>query len=666
MHLKNFIMGRHLSLFVSGALVLSLTFSLIAGPVLAAGESVSVWMTMPDQSQLLQQQASLTFAPDSGSNPLTVTVNPSVTYQQMDGWGASFTDSSAYLVFNSSARNAIMNDLFNTSSGIGLSFLRQPMGASDFSRSGNYNFDNTCCDLSDFSISHDTAYIIPLLQQARSLNSSVKVIITPWSPPGWMKTSGSMIGGGLNSGTYSDALAQYFVKTIQGYQGQGVPIYGLTVQNEPLYSPSGYPGSLMPAADQAGFVGYNLGPALAAAGLGSVKIMAYDHNWDQPGYPTTVFANSTASQYVAGVAWHCYGGDVSAELSVHNSYPNKDAWLTECSGGNWAPYYNNFDANLKGETENLIILNARDWGKGAILWNMALDPNNGPTNGGCTTCRGVVTVNGGSYTKTVDYYVLGQASKFVRPGAYRIDSNTFGASSIEDVAFKNPDGSLVVLALNNASFAQTFKILVGGQSVSYSLPAGAVATFKWTPGTGATATPTRTNTPAGPTPTRTNTPTCPTPTRTPTPTGAGISTTAWYSVVNKTSGKCADMAGAATTDGTKVQDWTCNNTYAQQWQFQTISGSNYRVNNRNNSAEAWDVTNVSTADGALIQTWTYGGGNNQQWQAVSEGGGFYHFVNLNSGKCLDLTNGSTADGVQFQQWACSGGPNQSFSLLQQP
>lgn len=643
----------HLSILFS--VIMALLASLVARPALAAGETVSVWVTTPDQSKLLQQQANLTFAADSGSNPLTITVNPATTYQQIDGWGASLTDSSAYLIYNSSARTTIMNDLFNTSTGIGLSFLRQPIGASDFSRSGNYNFDNTCCDLNDFSISHDNAYIIPLLTQARSINSSVKVMITPWSPPGWMKTSGSMIGGGLNHATYSDALAQYFVKTIQAYQSAGVPIYALTPQNEPLFSPGGYPGSLMAAGDQGQWIAYNLGPALANAGLGSVKIMAYDHNWDQAGYPTTVFQNSVANPYVAGVAWHCYGGNVSAENDVHNSFPGKDTWLTECSGGNWAPYYNDFGANLKGMTENLIILNARYWSKSAVLWNMALDPSNGPTNGGCTTCRGVVTVNGGSYTKTVDYYILGHASKFVRSGAYRIASNTFGGSSIEDVAFKNPDGSIVVLALNNASSAQTFKILISGQSVSYTLPAGAVATFKWTPGA------------AGPTPTKTNTPVAgATPTRTPTPSAGGISTSAWYTIINKTSNKCVDMASAGTVNDTKIQSYTCNNSYAQQWQFQISSGSNYRVNNRNNSAQVWDVTGPSTADGALIHSWTYGGGTNQQWQAVSEGNGYYHFVSLYSGKCIDLTNGSTADGIQLQQWACSGGPNQSFSLQQQP
>ena len=452
----------------------------------AAGPVVNVWMTTSDQSQLLTAQPSLTFAPDSGSNPLTVSVNPATRYQQMDGWGASFTDSSAWLAWyklSASARNAMMNDLFNKNSGIGLSFLRQPMGATDLSASGNYSYDDGAADpnLNNFSIGHDLTYIIPILQQALSINPSLKIMANPWSPPGWMKTSGSMIGGNLLSAQYSNALAQYFVKFIQAYQAQGIPVYAITVQNEPLYIPAGYPGMGMAAADQGGFIGYNLGPALAGAGL-NTKIIVYDHNWDQISYPTTVYSNSAAYPYAAGVGWHCYGGDISTELTFHNNYPSKDTWLTECSGGSWESN-NNFGSDLKSRTETLMILNARNWGKGAIFWNMALDTNNGPTNGGCTTCRGVVTIDqtNGTYAKTVDYYVLGQASKFVDSGAYRIDTNSFGSSSIEDVAFQNPDGTDVVLALNNNSSAQTFKVLWNGQSVSYNLPAGAVATFKWNP-----------------------------------------------------------------------------------------------------------------------------------------------------------------------------------------
>ncbi len=615
----------------------------------AAGETVNVWVTTPDQSKLLAQQTAVTFGTNSGSNPLTITVNPNTRYQQMDGWGASFTDSSAWLVFNSSARNSIMNDLFSTTSGIGLSFLRQPIGASDFSRSGNYNFDNTCCDTNDFSISHDNAYIIPIVQQARSINPEVKVMLSPWSAPGWMKTSGSMIGGTLNHATYSDAFASYLVKSVQGYQAAGIPIYALTVQNEPLFQPSGYPGMGMPAADQGGFIGFNLGPALRNAGL-NTKIMVYDHNWDQSVYPTTVFSNATAAQYVAGVAWHCYGGNVSAQQTVHNAYPNMDTWLTECSGGDWQPYYNDFAANLKGFTENQIILNARYWGKSAILWNMALDSGNGPTNGGCTTCRGVVTVNGGSYTKTVDYYILGHASKFVRSGAYRIDSNTFGGNSIENVAFQNPDGSLVVLALNNASSSQTFKVVWNGQAFSYTLPAGAVGTFKWSPGV------------SNPT----QVPTFQPPTTIP-PTSSPINSSAWYQVINQGNSKCVDDADGGTANGTLVQQWACAaNNFNQQWQFRPTSGGYYQVVNRHASTLVWDVSNVSTADNAAVHLWAYVGGNNQQWQPVSMGGGYYKFVNRNSGKCLDVPAASTADGTKLVQYTCNGTGAQSFRLSQQP
>jgi gluconolactonase len=246
-----------------------------------------------------------------------------------------------------------------------------------------------------------------------------------------------------------------------------------------------------------------------------------------------------------------------------------------------------------------------------------------------------------------------------------IYSRTSGAGGVNDLTGLSGSGRYVRMygtARATAFGYSLYEFEVYGGSF------GPTSTPTKTATTGLTATLTRTVT-LGPTVTRTQTPT-PTSgasrTATLTPTTGGISTTAWYTVINKTSNKCVNMANAGTVNDTKIQDWTCNNSNAQQFQFQITSGSNYRVNNRNNSAQVWDVTGPSTADGALVHSWTYGGGTNQQWQAVSEGNGFYHFVNLNSGKCLDLTGGSTADGVQFQQWTCSGGPNQSFSLQQHP
>ncbi len=451
----------------------------------AAGPTVSVWMTTADQSQLLAAQPSLTFAADGDTNPLTITVDPSKPYQQMDGWGASFTDSSAWLVWNKlskTTRDALMNELFSKTDGIGLSFLRQPMGAPDLTASGNYSYDDNGGtpdpDLTNFSISHDMDYIIPLLKQAISINPSLKIMATPWSPPGWMKTSGSLVGGNMLP-QYYGSLANYFVKFIQAYQAQGIPIYAYSIQNEPLYMPKGYPGMGMSATEQRDFIKNYMGPTLASAKL-KAKLLIYDHNWDNPDYPETILADPQAAAYVAGVAWHCYAGSNTEQLTVHNDYPKMDTWETECSGGQWKP---SFAGTLQATTETLVIENARFWGKAGVSWAMALDPNGGPTTnpGGCTTCRGVVTVDEstGTYTKNGEYYAFGQASKFVDSGAYRIDSNSFGESSIEDVAFQNPDGSLVVVTLNSGMAEQTFKIAWNGQSVSYTLPVWSVATFKW-------------------------------------------------------------------------------------------------------------------------------------------------------------------------------------------
>ena len=478
---KKFKLGT-IWVLLSFLLVTALTLVTTPPSATATNETVGVWLTTANRSSQLSPQANLTFAADSGTTPLTINVDESQTYQTIDGFGASFSDSSAELVnqLSTSSRQTLMNNLFDPNQGIGLSFLRQPMGASDFSSIGNYSYDDGAADpsLFRFSISHDQSYIIPILKQAIAINPNVKIMATPWSPPGWMKSSGSMIGGTLNTSAYA-AYANYFVKFIQAYAAQGVPIYALSMQNEPLYSPTGYPGMSFPATDQENFLKNNLGPTFASNNI-KTKVLVYDHNWDQPGYPATVLGDPAAAQYATGTAYHCYGGDVSGQTTTHNQFPNKDIYFTECSGGTW-------QANPFQEQMELIINGSRNWAKSVVLWNMALDPNGGPTNGGCTTCRGVVTIdpNSGSVTYNIDYYTLGHASKFVTQGASRIDSTTFGSGSVEDVAFKNPDGSKALIAYNSSSASQTFKVRWGNEAFTYTLPAGAAATFKWS-GTPAT------------------------------------------------------------------------------------------------------------------------------------------------------------------------------------
>lgn len=441
--------------------------------------------TTGDRTMLLQAQPSMTFTASGNSTGLVITVDATTQYQQMDGFGGSLTDSSAWLIWNklnTAQQASLMQQLFSSTAGIGISFLRQPMGATDFSASGNYSYDHmpagqTDPNLTNFSVAHDTAYIIPLVKQALSINPNIKVVALPWSPPAWMKSSATMNGGNMNT-AYFPSLAQYFVNFVQAYQQQGIPIYALSAQNEPLYSTTGYPSEYLVASDEAAFIANNLGPALNNAGLGNVKIFGYEHNWDNTSYPETVLGSS-AAQYVAGTSFHCYAGDPNAQSTVRTAFPAKDIWFTECSGITSS----NFPGDLVWNAQHLLIGATRNWARSVSIWNLALDQNSGPKNGTCSNCRGVVTIDDSvspaSITFNVEYYVLGHLGKFVVPGAHRIDSNTFGAGNIEDVAFQNPDGSIVLLVLNSSSNSGSFSVSFKNQSFNYTLPAGAVATFIW-------------------------------------------------------------------------------------------------------------------------------------------------------------------------------------------
>jgi len=628
-----------------GAAALAVGALVAAGAAPAsAATAVSVWETTADGSQLLAPQAGASFASGSGAASQTISVNPATTYQSMTGFGASFTDSSAWLVYNSPLRAAIMTKLFDPNQGIGLDFLRQPIGASDFSRS-LFSYDDmpsgqTDPSLANFSVAHDNAYILPVLKQALSVNPGVTVMATPWSPPGWMKTSGSMIGGTLQSADYQ-AFASYLVKFAQAYQAAGVPVALITPQNEPEYSPANYPGSTFTAAQEESFIASDLGPALASSGL-STKILGYDHNWNDTSFPETILGNPASAQYTAGTAWHCYAGTPDAQATVHNAYPGKDAYFTECSGSQSANPASTFSDSLDWQTENLIIGATRNWAKSVVTWNIALDPSGGPSMN-CTTCTAAVTVNNASGTAAynAEYYVLGQASKFVKPGAVRIDSNTFGSGNIEDVAFKNPDGSTALIVLNgDTASANRFNVAENGQSFTYSLPARAVATFTW---------PALSSGGGG---------------------GSGISSSTWYQVVNTNSGKCVDDANGSTSNGAAVQQWGCaSGSTNQEWQFQPTDSGYYMVVSRNATTLAWDVTGGASAagNGTPIQLWAYGGGTNQQWKPALQPDGTYTFTARNSGaECLDVTNRSTANGTQLQQWACTSGDTaQTFTLTPQ-
>jgi glucosylceramidase len=465
----------------SQSAVASGVFTIALGPV------VNVVLSTIDRNHLMTAQPSVNFTSAlPGATDNIVLVDENQTYQTMEGFGAAFTDSAAYLlkeVAQPAQLTSTMNDLFTRNgAGIGLSFMRNPMGASDLARSV-YSFDDlasgqTDSTLAKFSIAHDQTDIVPLIQQAKTLNPGLKLMANPWSPPGWMKNSGSMIKGSLLPTMYAP-FANYFVKYIQAYQAAGIPIDYISLQNEPLYEPPAYPGMTMDAATQLTVLRDYVLPALKTNHL-STQVLVYDHNWDKASYPEAVLADPViqASNQVAGTAWHGYAGTPGAQQTVQNLYPTKGTWETEHSGGTWIT--GQFSSDFVEITHVL-----RNSAKAYVKWSLALDQLLGPNLtqnaglGGCNTCTPIVTVNSqtGAITKDIEYYTLGHYSKYVLPGAVRIYSSN--ANGIDNVAFANPDGSKALVAFNNTSSAQTFTVQWGTQSFSYTLPGFAAATFTW-------------------------------------------------------------------------------------------------------------------------------------------------------------------------------------------
>ncbi|MGH7711146.1 MAG: glycoside hydrolase family 30 protein, partial [Gemmatimonadaceae bacterium] len=377
-------------------------------------------------------------------------------------------------------RESLLQELFGRDPGIGFSFVRLDMGASDFSlRHYSYDdvgpggFDST---LANFSIAPDRDATMPILKRALAINPGLTVMASPWSAPAWMKTTGSMIKGTLRPDAYA-LYAEYFRKFIDAYAAEGIPIHLISLQNEPHFEPDNYPGMRLTPVDRARLVREHFGPLFARVGI-KTQILDWDHNWDEPKSPLAVLADTGARRYVAGVAWHCYGGDVSAQSTVHDAYPEKDVYFTECSGGDWAP---RFADNLVWTVRTLVIGATRNWARGVLMWNLALDEKHGPHTGGCADCRGVVTISStdGSVVRNEEYYAFAHASRFVRPGAQRVES-TSGVEGIESVAFQNADdGSVVLIVVNANGKATAFAVRVAGRMFTYTLPAGAVATFRW-------------------------------------------------------------------------------------------------------------------------------------------------------------------------------------------
>lgn len=431
--------------------------------------------------KLAQLPEPLSYDNDSTGSGVNVVIDAETTYQEMVGFGAALTGSSAYVIsthLSESRQDELLRDLFDPEEGIGISFIRLTIGASDFSLS-DYTYNDLGSGQSDrtvdgFDISMEEEYLIPMLRKILDINPYIKVMATPWSPPAWMKTNESLDNGGRLKGLFQESFAIYLVKYIQAMEDKGIPIHSITVQNEPLYA-APYMSMEMSSEEQKIFIRDYLGPMMQAESL-ETKVIIYDHNWDDINYPLDILSDPSARQYIEGTAFHCYAGDVDAMSVVHDEYPEAGIYFTECSGGDFAPDY---AENLSWNTDNLIVGATRNWSKSVLFWNLALDENNGPRNGGCQNCRGVVTVNSstGSYQTNEEYVLLGHISKYVRPGAVRIKTLSTRSQNISQVAFKNVDESVVVVAFNHRNRSQTLRLRYGDDRVAYEIESGMLTTF---------------------------------------------------------------------------------------------------------------------------------------------------------------------------------------------
>ncbi|MGW0194898.1 ricin-type beta-trefoil lectin domain protein [Nonomuraea sp. NPDC003201] len=613
-------MSRILTLVCAAVLALA-----VPVPAYAAGETVNVWLTTTSDAggrnvtRGLAQQTPIAFGPAGGSANQTITVNEGATYQQFEGGGASITDTTAYLLrggpVSAATRDAAMRKLFSPTDGIGLSFVRNPIGASDLSRPGMVSLDDTCCDLNDFGANGYDTNVRLLTVQAKQLNPELRVKGVPWSAPGWMKDNGRMDQMGWLKSQYYAMYAQYFVKYVQSYQAAGVPVNYISVQNEPnccqASNPTAmnYPGMNWNSSGLIELTKNFVYPAFRAAGI-TTKVLVHDWNYGdygQIGGPILADAALRNDPLFGGIAWHGYFGDPAVGSQVHDQYPSVPQFSTEHSGGTWI-------GNQHNEDMADIVNYTRNWSRSLVKWSLALNQQMGPHNGGCDTCTGLITVQedgsrAGQVDYTIEYYTTGHLTKFVRPGAYRIDSTA--NSTVQNVAWRNPDGSKALIAHNGGTSAQSVRVNWGNQSFVYTLPARTTATFTWsgTPG----------GNPAG--------------------------------TITGLAGKCVDVAGGSSADGAAVQLYTCNGTAAQQW---TRPGDG----TLRALGKCLDVVDRGTADGSKLQLWSCSGGANQQWTYTSG----RDLVNPAANKCADVTGNTSADGTRLQIWTCTGAANQKWTL----
>jgi len=436
-----------------------------------------VYLTGPSETPLLADRGFRAFEPleQPDENVPTIIIDPDHTFQTIEGFGGAFTDAAAdvFARLPAAAQAEFLKATFDPVEGNGYTLCRTTIHSCDYA-AGMYTYDDVAGDrdLEHFSIEHDRRNRLPLIKRAMAESGGkLRLYASPWSPPAWMKTNGEMKHGGQLKPEYRQAWADYFVKYVKAYAAEGVPIWGLTVQNEALATQV-WESCLFTAREERDFVRDYLGPTLHANGLAGVKLMIWDHNRGLLYQRAEVaYEDPEAAKYIWGTAFHWYVGDHHDNVRmVHDAFPDKALLFTEGSvRGTW---------EYAWRLARNVILDLNNWTAGWTVWNLLLDSEGGPRHAGGLMGGSIVNADlqTGKLTFNPSHYVFGHFSRFIRPGARRI-ACTSSSDDFLATAFVNPDGKIAVVLTNLADHEELFQLWVDGRVVKYQSPAHAVFTM---------------------------------------------------------------------------------------------------------------------------------------------------------------------------------------------
>jgi glucosylceramidase len=470
-----------------------------------------------DDNFTLLRRGSIPLITADPDRPVKIVVDRTRIFQTMYGHGAAMTDSSAWVLTNLKRNNPELYDytmkkLFSPTEGAGFSFLRLPMGSSDYTATASYYTycDERSPDLSAFSIAHDRQYIIPALKDALRLNPEIRILGTPWSAPAWMKTNGRLLGishADKAAGSTCklkpdcfDAYADYFVKFIEQYRAEGIEIWGVTLQNEPQFDYANYPCMRMNEDDQIRLVTL-LGPKLAAREL-KTKIFVHDHNWalhpgdrqviggdakmDPVESVTRILSDPTAGKYIAGSAWHVYSGDLNlmrkAYNTIHQRFPDKEILCTE--HGAWGKKRGGWWGDVDWGMAHSWLGGPQNWCQTSLEWNLALNQKFGPTPRPDSEAAALVMVQTDGWQEVKferEFYGLAQMSCAARPGSSRVAASfkRGDPGGIDMLAFALPNGQTSLVVNNKNKTEQSFQVEADGKFFDYLASGHSIVTFRW-------------------------------------------------------------------------------------------------------------------------------------------------------------------------------------------